>query len=405
MFKGIEVFILNFIKAAFKSIMKKKLIFIFLTLQFSLCYFITMKSYSTYKIMNSQVDLINRCMDVNKTYLLKTSNIPDAALDGSLKKFLNKVEMVNGVHGAVANYHYTSKDVSPFKQDMLSINSGTLNSFKLNIHSGRNLASEDFKDTSNYTNVPILIGSNLSQIYRLGDIIKCPPDKMDNSTFEVVGILQANQIFLKNNPISEGPLNLDNCIIMPTNCDLSEIVNSYWNNFVYIPSKSRDTIAEIMKLSGDSNITIDISPIKDLVEAQYEEELTSLRKYLMINVAMVLFSLFGIAVTMIMLVQCRRRELGIRLCAGGTKTYLYLLILLEMILMDVLGYFIGMVIYRYKEGKIIEVSLSQSFFQFYNFKVIGTMVGISIALIMIFSLDVVRRLYKVEPRQLIKGHD
>lgn len=397
---------MKLLKTILKCLSKQKLILFFLALQFGLCYFVTMKSYTTYKVMNSQFDKANKILDITSTYLLRSNSSSEDVMNGTFIKLISDISKIHGVK-AVGNYNYTEKNKSPLEAETLSINFGMLNFLKLQLSEGRNFSPSDFKDTSDYKTVPTIIGSNLSSTYKLGDIIECPPspNQLDNSKFEVVGILKSGQEFFKNNMIEEGPLNLNDVLIFPVNCDFAQIVNSYFHTICSIPSDTLDVTKKIFNKSKEYNIILDVSSIKNLITSKYEESLTILRGYLVINISMIVFSLFGIVVTMIMLVESRKREFGIRLATGASKSYLYNLILGEMLVTDVIGFIFGLLIYRLEGGITIEYSLSQSFFEFYNFKIIGTMIGISLALIVLFSLNVIVRIYKMEPRELIKGRD
>lgn len=365
-----------------------------------------MKSYTTYKVMNSQFDKANRYLDINSTYLIKSNSSLDDVMSGALPRLISDIGKIDGIN-AIGNYHYTEKNKSPLGYETLTINFGMLDFLKLQLSDGRNFSPSDFKGVSDYKTVPTIIGSSLSSIYKLGDIITCPrsPNQLDNSKFEVVGILKSGQEFFKNDMLGEGPLNLNDVLIFPVNCDFAETVNSYFNNLCSIPSNTSEATEKIFDVSKNHNMMLNVSSIKDLITSKYEEDLTLLRGYLVINISMIIFSLFGIVVTMIMLVESRKREFGIRLATGATKSYLYSLILGEMLVTDVIGFIFGLLIYRLEGGRIIEYSLSQGFFEFYNFKVIGTMIGISLALIILFSLNVIVRIYKMEPRELIKGRD
>ncbi len=355
--------------------------------------------------MNSKVDRINKYLDVNSSYILQSLDAPDSILNGSFQKFLGDMEKIDGISN-LCRYKYNDIGNSIFNKELLSINYNMMDLLKLKIHSGRTFNEADFSNIKTCEKVPIIIGSNLNNIYKVGDIIKTNPDKSDKYQFQVIGVLDPNQEFFKEDILSEGLLNLDDSIILPADFDYVQEVNSYNKILFTTSSNSEEVLSAIKTMSvKHNNIRLSISNIKTLVEAQYKTELKLFKGYLIINISMVVFSLFGIVLTMIMLCESRKREFGIRLAAGCTKSYLYKFILGEMMAIDALGFVIALSVYKIYDQSIIKSTMSMSFFQMYTFKIIGTMVGISIALIMIFSLDVVRRLYKMEPRELIKGRD
>lgn len=362
-----------------------------------------MKSYTTYKIMNNRLDKISMYLDINKTYLLMPNANMNTVMNGSFEKVFNKLDQIKGIK-YVGSYHYVEESNSIFNKDMLSINYGMLNFLNLKINYGRNFNKDDFK-YSYSGKIPIIIGDNLSNIYALGENIYINNSKTDNSNFQVIGILKEDQKFFKNDILNAGLVDLSNVILIPSNFDFAASLNTYGRNLLYIPNGSEVIISEIDSLFKEYKIPFSISLIKNSVENQYKDDLNILNGYLIINFSMIIFSLFGIVVTMIMLVESRKREFGIRLATGATKSYLYSLILGEMLVTDVIGFIFGLLIYRLEGGSTIEYSLSQSFFEFYNFKVIGAMIGISLALIILFSLNVIVRIYKMEPRELIKGRD
>ncbi len=396
---------MSFMKTIFKSIFKNKVILFFLVLQFTLCYFISMRSYSTYKIMNSQVDNANKYVDVKSTYLMKQKDGPAAFLDGSFPKFLKNAESLSGVKSIGAYCVRELKNTSS-PCNIICINYHMLDFLKLQIDHGRCFNPEDFKNSEkDYSTVPIVIGYNLKSKYKVNDTIKSEDLGVEGCNFQVIGTLKNNQKFLGMNILNEKLVNLDDSFIVPANFNMSEFMNSYSNLLIRVDPHEKSIAKNIKLLGKQYNVSFNIDNVKSLAENQYEQDLVLFKNYLLIATFLLVFSLFGVAVTMIMFVESRKREFGIRLAGGSTKSYIYRLILGEIFTMNILGFVIGMFLFKLSEGSLINLFVSGGFIGIFNFKVICIILLISFILIFLFSLESARRIYKLEPRELIKGCD
>lgn len=396
---------MSFIKTIFKSIFKNKVVLFCLILQFTLCYFISMRSYSTYKIMNSQVDNINKYIDIKSTYLMKQNDGPSTFFDGSFPKFLKNAESLKGVKSIGAYYVKELKSTSS-PSNMVCINYHMLDFLKLQFDDGRCFNPEDFKDSEkDYSTVPIIIGYNLKSKYKINDTIRSEGLGVEKCNFQVIGTLKSDQTFLGTHILNEKLVNLDNSFIVPANFSMSQFMNSYSNLFISVDPHEKSIAKNIKLLGKQYNVSFHIDNVNDLVDRQYEQDLVLFKNYLLIATFLLVFSLFGVAVTMIMFVESRKREFGIRLAGGSTKSYIYRLILGEIFTMNILGFLIGMFLFKLSEGSLINLFVSGGFIGIFNFKVICIILLISFILIFLFSLESARRIYKLEPRELIKGCD
>ena len=397
---------MSFIKSIFKSIKKHKVIFIFLTLQFIICYFMIMRSYSTYKIMNSKVDNVNKYIHVKSTYFLVLKNERlKLVYSGEDIKFFKEAKTLQNIK-AIGTYDYREPTKSALNYGMLSINYDMLKIINAKLSEGRNFEPSDFKDKeTDYSIVPILIGDKMKAQYKIGDTILSEAPSFKDTKFQVIGILKPNQSFLGNQILNEKPINLDSSFIVPATFNIGQQTNSYGNVFVQISSNDKKVINNLEDLGKKYKIYFDINNIKELIELQYQDDLTIFRNYLPICIFVLIFSLFGVSVTMIMLVKSRKREFGIRIATGCTKSYIYKFILGEIFIVDILSFLASILIFKGSDGIVINTCMADGFFGLFNYKIILAMLIGSFLLILLFSIGSARSIYKMEPRELIKGRD
>ena len=397
---------MRFLKSILKSITKHKIIFIFLTLQFTICYFMIAKSYASYRIMNSKIDNVNKYIDVKSTYLFRFKNTSASLVYGGNDiKFFKECKNIDNI-SHIGTYNYRDPNASALKFGMLSINYDMLKIINAKLDEGRNLEPSDFKNSeTEYSNVPIVIGSNLKSQYKIDDIITSQSPSFKGIKFQVVGSLKPNETFLGNNILSEKTINLDDSFMVPASFTIFQLANSYNNIFVQFKSNPKEGIEKLSAIAKPYKISFSIDSIKELIERQYEDDLVLFRNNLSISLFILIFSLFGISITMLMLVQSRKREFGIRIATGCTKSYIYKFILGEIFLVNIIGFVMGICAFSSTSGSTINHSMSQGFWGLFNYRIILTMIIGSFLLILLFSIGSAKSIYKMEPRELIKGRD
>lgn len=392
---------MRFLRTVLKGIRKKKIITIFLLFQFIACYYISLKTYTNYKMMNVEKERVEKVFDLDLTYSIDKNKPNDEDMENvGFQKFLDEIKKIEGVV-SIGSYTF-DKDREPFKIPCFYINYDMMYTMNLKVQEGELLDETDFKD--NYSEFPVLMGEDLVREYnvKVGDTVNVNGNKV-----QIKGILKQGQEFFIERFETSPLISMDKTMVSPRNVDVCTKSNSYNNNFLIIKSNEikKDIEKRVDQMSKEKDYPVSFTDIREYMNREYTDKYKRFKSYLRIDIAIIIFALLGVAVTLIMIVNSRKKEFGVRIAVGATKSYLCFMILTEVFILSIVGLFIGLIGEINSDLIFINRIIGQSIFQFFNLKVIGTVILISVVLIGIFSLSAVRQLFKMEPRELIKGRD
>lgn len=310
------------------------------------------------------------------------------------KEFLYSFE-----RGSTENDIFESNNKKYSRVKNVMVNNNSINEFSFNIKKGRSFNANDFIMNSYEDTIPILIGSDLSKYYNVGDILNGWL-YFDNLKFKVVGVLDENSYTLSN----EGDIEYLNDYVITPSFEInfeSKNKNDYESQVIYYINKVSGLIATEKNTSISNFLTyIDSLRLKydicefdliginkhsiNLLKSVSEQNLNN---NIFISTTMILFS----TVSLICIFTCKINKnkyiYGVYLLNGASKKNILTFIISEIFLI----YFLSLII-SFVLNKVI-------FFEIVNFNLLSIVISFIPIIISIYAAKI--KLYRYEIYNLL----
>lgn len=292
----------------------------------------------------------------------------------------------------------------------LDVENGIENLIKLNIVKGRNLNDEDFKWYEKGNTVPVLGGYGLYR-YGLIDIGDKLKDKYENIEYEIVGIIDEDDKWFFGNDISNREMrHLKDTLILPINSKES------YNDEFYVPTmhyfgeisgnkSSEEVIKELEKISKKHNVQIGFETLKRSIERGKEVVENEFKYYLIFSILFLIGTTFGITVMIVLLLNSRKHNIGVRIAVGASFKDIKRMISGEILFVNILSTLIVSTIYFIQE-KILFVMDNEvvNMMDINLLTFISVIVGVAFMCILPIYI-VTKRLSKFNPSELVGGRE
>ena len=226
------------------------------------------------------------------------------------------------------------------------------NTYKYDVIDGRNFEDEDFnrEKINSSHEIPIILGSNYSDIYSVGDVIMSIADDSDEELkLKVIGILQKDQYFSDGGFSEQGLYNTNNYILYPiknlsenlSNDDADEFLDSFFDTLI-ISKKDSVYLEKIINDNTTNLCDIQIKNVKDKMDYNYEETKKALIVYIIIFFVIIFFTSINLITSTVSYILEKKKELSINILCGANKVDLSIRIFLQNLI--VMAISLGMAI-------------------------------------------------------------
>lgn len=365
----------------FKSMMRKKLVLCLIVIQLSIGLY--MVNVSSCVIIDKQIKLNNftKLFNYNNTYVLKQFNtdkdrdyfkdcsdlseleytfkdLKEKGIIKNSKIFFSFPCKVDGLDEKCKKDYLALMNSDKFKQfyqltSKILVNEDFINDYNIKINDGRNLTKDDFNIDYTRKEIPILVGLDYKGKINIGDTFKKTAIKFDNNSiklgtkevnlkFKVVGIMEKNAIpsLLAKSKFIENVVYSDSLVVIPTIKNVEDFSSGLAINdlgiFVELSDISNLSLVEDALNAKLKNTGLYISSYS--LKKDYLNIKSNLAKdtmnSLILGIVLLVISTIGITSIILGNLHKRRKEFGIRICAGATLTDLCKEISLEILLMN-----------------------------------------------------------------------
>ncbi|MBO2535218.1 ABC transporter permease [Rummeliibacillus suwonensis] len=272
----------------------------------------------------------------------------------------------------------------------------------LQVEEGKNFSKKSFTSKRS-GKINILVGPYFKKYFRLGDVI--------NNQYTIIGFLPKDRYIVNNNSTNTY-LKLDKAAIIPMSQD---IYNDYGNMFLRFhqstvlklrPNADIDALNQLVQLKGDTlkmylkNLGQDIH--QNITDSTYSEI-----PQILLGACFIFFSVTGIVMATILSIIIRKREFGIKLVLGESKSGLFYQIFLENLLIGIAGTILSFFYFIWKYQKLLKISHDLNVVSVLDFKFnmpILFLVFLFLFIIILISNFVIFIFFKkLEPKSLIGG--
>ncbi|EHI97413.1 protein of unknown function DUF214 [Clostridium sp. DL-VIII] len=251
-----------------------------------------------------------------------------------------------------------SDESTYYAANHLVINKNNLKQFNIKIASGRDFNDEEYSLKYDQKIIPVILGYDYSEFYKVGDIIKSFPD---GKSLEVIGILEKNQYMPCDMMEIDRYANLDDYILTNTYCydDYSTMYNGLIQpNFIlYDNNKSDSEIAEsnnnIKKLFKDKvGINVIIEPQEKIINQELNASEDQLKVLNAASIILIIFLSITSIITKLSFIDKRKKEFGVHILSGGTLKDIASMIYLETFVSIIIALYIFYIISAYRYGHV-----------------------------------------------------
>lgn len=304
----------------------------------------------------------------------------------------------------------TFKEEFPTSSEMLMIDRNIYELLRIQIIEGQNLKKDDFyKDEKEV--IPILAGESYRNVLRIGEILT---QKDNDVKYKIVGFVHKNSSWFNDQDyISNMFTNLDDKFIIPyTKVEresIPEILSKSGAIFYTVNDQEKvEYVKNIIDLKATSlNIRVNSYSIsEDLIKFKKNAD-DILYISLFLALFLIVLSCLGISTVMMSSILSRKREFGIRMSAGASKSYIKKLIVGEVSFLAVISSIVAIVI-------VFIDNLNSQQYAKYNDIGVNPMENITPQCIMFISLITIliiiittfiplRKFNKIQTKELIGG--
>ncbi|MSS43280.1 ABC transporter permease [Anaerosalibacter bizertensis] len=421
---------MNNLKMVLKNISKRKGIYFLIMIQVMVSVWLLLTRIDAIEKINKIEKNVESAISKDSSRILRLTIIEEGTKPKDFLKFREEVldkELLEyiafNMYGSISIDEFCNnskyKDMkNEFKEEIpmddgnintLGIENGIENLIKLNIVKGRNLNDEDFKWYEKGNTVPALGGYGLYR-YGLIDIGDKLKDKYENIEYEIVGIIDEDDKWFFDNDMSNSEMrHLKDTLIFPINSK-----ESYGT--VYVPTmhyfgaisgnkSSEEAIAELEKISKKHNIQIGFETLKRSIERGKEVVENEFKYYLIFSILFLIGTTFGITVMIVLLLNSRKHDIGVRIAVGASFKDIKRMISGEILFVNILSTLIVSTIYFIQE-KILFVMDNEvvNMMDINLLTFISVIVGVAFMCILPIYI-VTKRLSKFNPSELVGGRE
>ncbi|QNO15609.1 hypothetical protein HYG86_12915 [Alkalicella caledoniensis] len=257
--------------------------------------------------------------DFNEVYTWLSNN-------PSIKAFGTSVEGFAGMNELRGYRHLDANSINYGVVTLMHIDKPYLEADLLNIAKGRSFNDNDF--SNDLEHIPVIITHRLGLDYDIGTIFH---EQHFNLSFEVVGILDSNQKFLKDLRSPDGyeiVEKLDVMMFAPlapsamnniSVANIDDFVQRFSNFFVAIHDNV-NIDKFIDEINAAFNNHFSFTTLENYYYTGIKNNLSSMTHYFIFLGVMLTITMIGLLGTLLESVDRRKNEFGVRIALGATLT-------------------------------------------------------------------------------------
>jgi ABC-type antimicrobial peptide transport system permease subunit len=424
------------LKIIFKNLMQKKMANIFIIIQLSLVFLLIMQSttsilnvrhrqndimsiikYNHNNVVQLFVNNLNESSKYHENYLELLSQIKqmDEIIDigsfhsdGIVFEELENEEFVDLKKSIFSKIEKTDQFENTPVLNALYIQSAMIHILEPSIYKGRFFEIEDFK---NNNEVPLVVGYAYRDVFEIGQILTVPhgPPGLPG-TYRVIGILDNdNYWFNRNNILNTNIQDVSTYCMFPMPQELNEnniFVLSLNSKTLYLVD-SNSNIDVVRKKIYDLSREYDMS-IRQLTVSEFNHmknfqsiEAESIK--LFTSLIIIILSVFGIISISISKLLSKKREIGIRLSFGTSRTSIISVFTGELFILISISFFISMYLFSSRITSELQNQMGELCnINIYN---IGILVIIMTLTFVLSCIAPVKTIKKFSLKDLIGGYE
>lgn len=231
----------------------------------------------------------------------------------------------------------------------LTVNNNYFENFNIKLSNGRNFNYDDYNPKDNASEVPIILGNDYSEIFKINDKIHFY-DSYSNSkkTGTIIGFLEKGQFYIKKPVAIENIVSLDKTVLIPSQPikeNNQDIINNKLTNLNNLKLYLQITNSYFVDLNDSDILNLKEQSTKfnffDISIVSMDDSISIFKEifkqqqiiYISILILILLISSISMITNIINSINDRKREFGIYFAMGATKKYIIDLVVYEIFIL------------------------------------------------------------------------
>jgi len=425
------------LKLALKSLGKRKLTTILFIVQFTITIYMLHSAVMSIKVNSYQVNQINKYInvDIDKTMHLTIFN--KAFSEYFVSSFLILTEYLNNLPGVegfgaydLSNTSFAEvendnafltkrkeltkgsfKEQYPSSVEIIKMDQGVYKLAKLPIVQGRSFQDSDFNTDQKI--IPILIGEAYSQIIKLDQMIT---DSHTGIQYKVIGFVgNDSRWFNDQDYIGNKLVTLSDKFIAPFSYSENTMAMAILTKsdslfYTLNNTEERENISMLIKNKAkELNLGIECKSIREELLLYKQNNKETIFTSLFICTFLGVMSLFGLITVSVSTVLARKREFGIRMVTGASKSYIRSLIIKENFIIIAISALLASLVILTMNYLAVEQAIKDgeqlNTMQNTNLEIIFLSIIIIMVITFFSSIIPIQKVNSLKPVEMIGGND
>ena len=394
-----------FFKTIFKIIFKEKLISFFILIQFILTFFVSFAAIENYKVLNAQKEKANQFFNIKNTLVIYEDGDRTEGLKyiEDYYSILDNLKTIKGIEAVgyycvSGNQNYEPNFTSSIKQ-CIYLNEDMLDIITLKDSDGNRINGDVIKKKStNDSRNPAIVGSALKvkgenfDVFYDGEKIECT----------AVCSLGEKSFFPGTQHIGAAAVDLKDAVI----CNVVKDRFKYaaFKGFIKVNGNNAEDLKNsIYKCFKEKGIEVRVVTMEEeVVEYIKQTEGFTIMTY-RLAIGLSIFSILGTVITLILSINRKKKEFGIRMATGSSKLYLIGLVYGQIVVIVIAAYIIAFFWEQSRSSENLVRTLGLSTAELFNLSFSIKYLLLVFIIILVFSSMVIKGILRLEPGELVRG--
>ena len=391
-------------KTILKSLYKDKIISLFILIQFTLTVFMSFIALENYEIINQEKKTVSKFFDIKKTIVIyqNDDHSGEAKFHKDYILTLEKLKMNKDIE-CIGQYSIADGDnvenTLNNAKKYIFLNDDMLKIIKLEDNCGKRITGEMLKKDLQTNEYSAIVGTGLKAKDKSFNIIF----NGETISYKGVSTIKENSFFPADQYIGAAPINLkDSALCIEVN-EQTRAISSFRSFIKFSTNDVTELKDYIYNSFKEKGIEVRVLTVEEDLGEYISQNQEFFVAALKITAGLSIFSLLGTVITLILSINRKKREFGIRMAVGSSKLYLIELVYGQLVVIITAAYLIAFLWEQSRSDVELIRTLGVSFSELFNLAFSVKYLLLVFVILLIFSSMVIKMILRLEPGQLVRG--
>jgi len=391
-------------KTILKSLYKDKIISLFILIQFTLTVFMSFIALENYEIINQEKKTVSKFFDIKKTIVIyqNDDHSGEAKFHKDYILTLEKLKMNKDIE-CIGQYSIADGDnvenTLNNAKKYIFLNDDMLKIINLEDNCGKRITGEMLKKDLQTNEYSAIVGTGLKAKDKSFNIIF----NGETISYKGVSTIKENSFFPADQYIGAAPINLkDSALCIEVN-EQTRAISSFRSFIKFSTNDVTELKDYIYNSFKEKGIEVRVLTVEEDLGEYISQNQEFFVAALKITAGLSIFSLLGTVITLILSINRKKREFGIRMATGSSKWQLIGLVYGQLAIIIIFAYLIAFFWERSRNSEYLVRCLGLSTAELFNLAFSVKYLLLVFVILLIFSSMVIKMILRLEPGQLVRG--